>query len=452
MALWFERALTPDGWRRDVRVAVAAGVIVEINEGTEPTPGDERHWLALPGMPNLHSHAFQRAMAGLAERSDAAAGGDSFWTWREAMYRIADSIDPEALLAIAAMAYAEMLERGFTRVGEFHYLHHAPGGRAYDDPGAMAQAIAAAAAETGIGLTLLPVFYAHSDFGGTPPTQQQARFVTDLDGYGRIFEASLAAIVKLPDALLGVAPHSLRAVTREELDAIVAMFPDGPVHIHIAEQLREVEACLAWSKQRPVAWLLDHAQVDGRWCLVHATHVDGTEVQRLAASNAVAGLCPITEANLGDGIFPAADFLRSGGTFGIGSDSNVLISAAEELRLLEYGQRLAHHVRNALASDGRSTGTSLWHAAGSGGARALGSGPHGLVAGAPADIVTLRKDSIDRTGASDDQRVDGWIFATCGNAVDCVWRGGSKLVSEGRHHGREAISNRFDTAMEKLLT
>jgi formiminoglutamate deiminase len=309
----------------------------------------------------------------------------------------------------------------------------------------MAAAIAAAAAETGIRLTLLPVFYAHADFGGAPALPQQARFVSDLESFARLLEGCRAALASLDDARLGVAPHSLRAVTEAELAAVTALLPGAPIHIHVSEQLREVEACLAWSGQRPIDWLFDHAEVDARWCLVHATHGNQPELARVLASEAVVGLCPITEANLGDGIFPARSFLAAGGRIGIGSDSNVLISAAEELRLLEYGQRLTHHGRNLLASGpGASTGSSLWRDTLSGGAQALGADGRGLFAGAPADLISL-DDEMD-----DERALDRWIFAGTAK-VDCVWRGGAKRIEGGRHMAREAISQRYRQALRKMM-
>ena len=349
MALWCEQAWLPEGWRSNVRLTLEKGRISAIEAGVEPASGDERHAIFLPAMPNLHSHAFQRGMAGLAER--AGTGDDSFWSWREVMYRFVDRLDPEGMAVIAALAFAEMLESGFARVGEFHYLHHDVDGRPYDDIGAMAQAIAAAAGETGIALTLLPVFYAHSGFGGAAPTQGQRRFINDVDRYARLLDASRAAIASLDDAVVGVAPHSLRAATADELAAVTALAPDAPIHIHIAEQMPEVEACLAWSGARPVEWLMGHADVSPDWCLVHATHITDAERAAIVQSGAGAGLCPITEANLGDGLFPARAFLAEGGRFGVGSDSNVEIDAAAELRLLEYGQRLAQRGRN-LRADG----------------------------------------------------------------------------------------------------
>jgi formimidoylglutamate deiminase len=278
--LWFDAALLPSGWARGVRLSIVEGLIAEISLDAAPVNGDERHAIGLPGLCNLHSHAFQRAMAGLTEAKGPSR--DSFWSWRALMYRFVDRLTPDDVEAIAALAYLEMLEAGFTRVGEFHYLHHDAQGRPYADPAEMASRIAACADQTGLGLTLLPVFYAHADFGGAAPKEGQRRFIHNVDGYARLIEASRGAVATLPDAVVGVAPHSLRAVTAQELAAVSPLAADAPVHIHIAEQTREVDDCLAATGQRPVAWLLDHQPLDRRWCLVHATHMDAAETQRLA--------------------------------------------------------------------------------------------------------------------------------------------------------------------------
>ncbi|HEX2812235.1 MAG TPA: formimidoylglutamate deiminase [Sphingopyxis sp.] len=450
MALWCEQAWLPEGWRNNVRLTLEKGRISAIETGVEAGPNDERHAIFLPAMPNLHSHAFQRGMAGLAEC--AGTGDDSFWTWREVMYRFVDRLDPEGMAAIAALAFAEMLESGFARVGEFHYLHHDVDGQPYDDIAAMAQAIAAAAGETGIALTLLPVFYAHSGFGGAAPTHGQRRFINDVDRYARLLDASRDAVAGLDGAVVGVAPHSLRAATADELAAVTAMASGAPVHIHIAEQLPEVEACLAWSGARPVEWLMGHADVGADWCLVHATHITDAERAAIVRSGAVAGLCPITEANLGDGLFPARAFLAEGGRFGVGSDSNVEIDAAAELRLLEYGQRLAHRGRNLLAGGaGQSTGASLYRGALAGGAQALGRPSAGLAVGAAADIVSLKADDPAFAGRTGDAILDSWIFGGGACLVDCVWRGGVRRVEGGRHVARDAIAARYRAAMAKLL-
>ena len=328
--------------------------------------------MAVPGLPNLHSHAFQRAMAGLTERRGSEA--DSFWTWREAMYRFVERLTPDDLEAIAAFAYMEMLEAGFTSVAEFHYLHHQPDGRPYDNVAEMSERIVAAAETAGIGLTLLPVLYRQSGFLGKPPTPAQRRFVSDRDTYARLMET------RVPDGNIGIAPHSLRAVTLDDLQWAALTWHGLPAHIHVAEQTREVEECLAAHGRRPIDLLLDTVEVDARrWCLVHATHADAGELARIVKAKAVVGLCPITEANLGDGLFDAQAFLAQGGRFGIGSDSLVRISAADELRTLEYGQRLMHRRRNVLGEATRSTGRRLFEAAR--GRRGAGDGRR--VAGRP---------------------------------------------------------------------
>lgn len=447
--LHFERALLPDGWAEQVRVCLEQGRIAGVERNCAARAGDERASIGVPGLHNLHSHAFQRGMAGLAEQRGATA--DSFWTWRELMYRFAGGMEPEDLEALAAQAYVEMLEAGFTRVGEFHYVHHDRSGQPYANLAEMGARVAAAAGHTGIGLTLLPVFYAHGGFGGRPPNEGQRRFINDTERYVRLLEASRSAVAGLPDALVGIAPHSLRAVQPEELAQLCGLPGNHPIHIHIAEQVREVEDCKAWSGRRPVQWLMEHAPVDGRWCLVHATHITEAESSAIVASGAVAGLCPITEANLGDGIFPAVQFLAAGGLIGIGSDSNVLISAAEELRLLEYTQRLQQLTRNALAAGSRqSTGRTLYDKALAGGARALGIAG-GIAAGASADLVSLNPDSPAFAGRSGDQVLDSFIFATDGRCIDSVWRAGRKVVSNGRHHDRDAIARRFCATVERLL-
>ena len=446
--LWFETALLPDGWARDVRVTMADGRIASVETGVARNADEAARGAAVPGLPNLHSHAFQRGMAGLAETRGPA--GDSFWTWREIMYRFVGRMGPDDVEAIAALAYVEMLEAGFTRVGEFHYLHHDPDGRPYADPAEMATRIAAAADATGIGLTLLPVFYAHAGFGGLDPNPGQRRFIHGLEGFARLLELSRAAISGLGDAVLGMAPHSLRAVTPEELTVLVALAGAGPIHIHIAEQVKEVDDCLAWSGQRPVDWLVSRFEVDARWCLVHATHMTPGEIGRLALGGAVAGLCPITEANLGDGLFQAEAFLEQAGRFGVGSDSNVLIDAAEELRLLEYGQRLTRRGRNLLAgAPGRSTGGDLFRGALAGGGQALGV-ETGLAVGAPADIVSLDLTHPSLADRGGDALLDSWIFAARG-AVDGVWRWGRQVVSGGRHHARAAIEARYRETLARLL-
>jgi formiminoglutamate deiminase len=441
--IWFEQALLPDGWAVAVRVGIIDGRIATIERNVAPQGHDARFVTALPGLANVHSHAFQRSIGGMAE----VRGGpehDDFWGWREVMYRLVGVLTPDDVAVITAMAFVEMLEAGFTRVGEFHYLHHQPSGEPYDDPAAMAAAVASAAEETGIALTLLPVFYAHGGFGGKAPEAGQRRFVNDMDGFANLLEASRHAVGGLADGTVGVAPHSLRAVTPEQLAALAAMAPDAPIHIHIAEQQKEVADCIEWSGQRPVAWLMDHAAVDARWCLVHATHIDPEELTAIAARGAVVGLCPITEANLGDGMFPAEAFLAAGGMFGIGSDSNIRIDAGQELQLLEYGQRLSLRRRNVLSTTGASTGRTLFDGATAGGGRAVGH-PAGIALGHAADLIALSGC------ACGDRTLDRWIFAGGGPVIDAVWRRGVQVVSNGRHGGRDEIAARFTKVAARLL-
>jgi len=446
--LWFQSALLPGGWADGVRITIDAGTIQSMATDAAAVDGDERHAIAIPGLANVHSHAFQRGMAGLAETRGPSH--DSFWTWREVMYRFLDRLTPDDVEAIAAQAYVEMLETGFTRVGEFHYLHHDPSGAPYANIAELAERIAAAAGETGIALTLLPVFYAHGNFGGCPPVAGQRRFLNDPQRFAKLMQASRAAIASLPGANIGVAPHSLRAATAEELKDILPLAQGGPIQIHVAEQMKEVEDCIAWSGARPVEWLLDHAPVDGRWCLVHATHLTAAETERLAQSGAVAGLCPITEANLGDGIFPAPDYFAAGGRFGLGTDSNILIDPAQELRMLEYGQRLVLKARNVLAPQtGSSTGRALFDGALSGGFGALGISVFGLKEGAPAELVSLNAADPVLASRSADKIVDSWIFG--GGKVDCVWRRGTKLVCNGRHRARDSVAARYKKALAGIV-
>jgi len=439
-----ENALLPGGLVRNVRITLAAGAITDVERDASAQALDERHRFVMPAMPNLHSHAFQRAMAGLAETR--GPGADSFWSWRTEMYRTALSMTPEQMEAVAAQLYVEMLEAGFSRVGEFHYLHQEKGGSHYADPAEMAARIAAASADAGIALTLLPVFYAHSGFGGSAPVEGQRRFIHTVDAFSTLMDRARTIVSGLSGAVLGIAPHSLRAATPEELREILPLAKGGPVHIHIAEQEKEVQDCIAWSGRRPVEWLLENMEVDERWCLIHATHMTNDETTRMAESGAVAGLCPITEANLGDGVFEAQIFLAGGGRFGVGSDSNIAISLAEELRTLEYSQRLLRRSRNVVAEPGQSTGLNLYQQALRGGAQAVGAST-GIEVGQPADLLTLDLSATPYLPA--EKVLDHFVFAR-GIHVDTVWVGGAKQVESGRHRKREEIAARFSAVMAEL--
>ncbi|XUY26916.1 formimidoylglutamate deiminase [Agrobacterium sp. rho-8.1] len=446
MILHAETALLADGWAKNVRLKIVGGQIASLETDVAAQPSDERAKAIVPAMPNLHSHAFQRAMAGMVETRGSTA--DSFWSWRTLMYRFALTMTPDQMEAVAAQLYMEMLETGFGRVGEFHYLHHDKDGGHYANIAELAERIAAAASQTGIALTLLPVLYAHSGFGGQEPLDGQRRFINSTDSFARLVDGCLDAVATLPNSVVGVAPHSLRAVTPEELAIAAQLAPNAPLHIHIAEQVKEVEDCMAWSGKRPVQWLLDTNDITDRWCLIHATHMTLEETTGMAKAGAVAGLCPITEANLGDGTFAAPDFLAAGGVFGIGSDSNVLIGVGDELRQLEYSQRLSQRARNVIAPANGSTGRTLLDGALSGGAQALGV-KAGIVEGQAADIVSL--DTSHAPYLEKDHLLDGWIF---GGLVKphTVWIHGKAVVRNGRHVARETISHRFHTAMKELLS
>ena len=446
----FDRVLTPAGWIAPGRVGVDGdGRIVGVEKGES---GERIGGIAVPGMPNLHSHAFQRAMAGLTER--AGPGTDSFWTWREVMYRFVERLDPDDAGTIAAQLYCEMLKAGFTSVAEFHYLHHAPDGGAYDDLAEMAERVTGAASRTGIALTLLPVLYDAGGFGGAPVGGAQRRFANDADRLLRIVETMRSRHGSEPGFRAGLAPHSLRAARPDSLAEALAgldsIDPAAPVHIHVAEQTREVDECLAWSGLRPVAWLLENHAVGPRWCLVHATHMTADETRALAAAGAVAGLCPTTEANLGDGLFPLADYLAAGGRLGIGSDSHVSVSPVEELRWLEYGQRLAARSRNVAALAGGSTGARLHAAALDGGARATARAAGAIETGREADIAVLDAAHPLLAGKTGDDILDSWVFAGNETLVRDVMVGGRWVVRDGRHPEEEAIARDFVRTMEKL--
>jgi len=453
--LFAEQALLPDGWADDVRIDIdGQGNILRIAAGQAPNGASRLAGPAIAGMPNLHSHAFQRAMAGLAER--AGPSDDSFWTWREVMYGFLASLTPEQVEAIAAQLYLEMLKAGYTAVGEFHYLHHGPDGSPYDDLAEMSRRIFAAARATGIGLTHLPVLYGYGGFGGQAVGAGQRRFLNDPERYLRLLETLCGEDRSDGQLQIGIAPHSLRAVTLESLSAAIAglneLNDEAPIHIHIAEQVKEVEDCIAWSGQRPVDWLYNAFSVDRRWCLVHATHLTAAETLRLAVSGAVAGLCPTTEANLGDGIFPAIDYAAAGGRYGIGSDSHISVSPLEELRWLEYGQRLIHRRRNLLSGGpaAPSVGRHLYDAALAGGAQALGRPIGRLAAGCRADILVLDAASPLLASKSGDRLLDATIFAGNENPVRDVMVGGRWAVNDGRHRDEEQIETRYRAVLAEL--
>lgn len=442
MILHAASALLPEGWAKDVRLRVEGGRIAEVTVGV---PG-QGHGVLLPAPVNLHSHTFQRAMAGLTE--GRTAGQDSFWTWRALMYRFLERLAPQDVQAIAAQAMVEMAEAGFAAVAEFHYLHHPVGGGVYANPAEMSGRIAEAARETGLGLTHLPVIYEQGGVDGRALSGGQLRFGSAPEVFARVLDGAGRVLADMPDAALGVAPHSLRAVSRATLDRVAEM-THGPIHIHIAEQVAEVsEVQSAWGA-RPVEWAVANLPLDARWCMIHATQMTAAETAALAETGAVAGLCPITEANLGDGIFDAPGWLASGGVFGVGTDSNVRISLAEELRLLEYSQRLGLRAR-AVMADHRSTGRLLWEAAAAGGAQAAGRGSGRIEVGQWADLLALEVSDLRLEGLEGDQLLDAFVFAGRDGLVGDLWSAGRHIVRQGRHVARETVEARFRATMRRL--
>lgn len=436
--IFAERAILPGGWARNVRIEVTGSLIDAVVPDAVPQDGDVRVSALLPALSNLHSHAFQRAMAGMTEHR--VAGRDSFWTWRDLMYRFLDRLTPDQMQAIAALVFMEIQEAGYAAVGEFHYVHHQPGGASYDDPAEMSARIMAAADLTGIGLTHLPVLYTYGGAGRQALSDGQLRFGTDPDGFARLVQDVRAAARALPDdTRVGIAPHSLRATDPHGLAQILPLAGGNPVHIHVAEQPREVTDITAWLGARPVEWLLANMPVDATWCAIHATHMTGAETSRLARSGAVAGLCPITEANLGDGPFNGPDWIAAGGAFGIGSDSNVRIALSEELRTLEYSQRLRDIARNVMVPGEGSVGAFLYGQAATGGAQALGRMSGRIAAGYLADLVAIDSDHPVLCGIATDQLLDALVFCAPDGVVSDLWSAGRHRVRQGRHIHRAQI-------------
>ena len=448
--IFAERALLPDGWAEQVRITVAYGHITKVAKAAAPQPGDSRVSALLPALSNLHSHAFQRAMAGMTEHR--IAGRDSFWTWRDLMYRFLDRLTPEQMEAIAALVFMEMQEAGYAAVGEFHYVHHQPGGGAYADIAELSNRIFAAAHLTGIGLTHLPVLYTHGGAGEQPLAAGQLRFGNTVDRFAALLEATRASARTLPaDTRVGIAPHSLRATNPEGLARALPLAAGNPIHIHVAEQPKEVADITAWLGARPVEWLLGNTPIGADWCAIHATHMTPQETAALAKSGAVAGLCSITEANLGDGPFNGPGWLAAGGAFGIGSDSNVRISLTEELRTLEYSQRLRDIARNVMVAKEGSVGQCLYVGAALGGAQALGRKSGQIATGFLADLTAIDLSHPTLCALRPDQILDGLAFAAPDTVVTDLWSAGRHQVKEGRHVHREQIIAGWRKAVKGLI-
>jgi formimidoylglutamate deiminase len=449
--IWAEQALLAEGWADNVRVQVAPdGQIASVQADTAAMAADQCVGALMPAPVNLHSHAFQRAMAGMTERR-GPHGRDTFWTWRQLMFRFLEALTPDDIQAISTFVQMEMLEAGYAAVAEFHYVHHQADGTPYADIGELSARVAAAADVSGIGLTLLPVLYQQAGCMGASLAPGQVRFGNDVDRFAALHTRATAIMAALPaDAGIGVAPHSLRAVNRDGLAAAVGLAAGQPLHMHLAEQVDEVDEVLGAYGQRPVDWLLDNYGVDESWCLIHCTQMSDDETIRLARTGAVAGLCPITESSLGDGIFNGARYLDAGGRFGIGSDSNIRIALSEELRTLEYSQRLRVRLRAVLATDTASTGRVLYAGAVRGGAQAAQRRSGVIAAGNWADLVALDTKAIDLDGRKGDALLDSFIFAGDDRMIGDVWSAGRHVVHEGRHLQRDAISTRYRQTMAAL--
>lgn len=447
--VWAKTALLPDGWANDVRIDMDAdGRIAGVQPNAEMagTATD----MVLPAPVNVHSHSFQRAMAGLTERRGPDPS-DSFWTWRQLMFRFLDRLTPDHIEAITAFVQMEMLEAGYATNAEFHYLHHQPGGLPYDNLAEMSEKVASAASQTGIGLCLLPVHYEFGGCDGRGLTAGQIRFGNDLDRFQHLHDAAVRALAQLPaDTAFGVAPHSLRALSVDDLRSYGTLFPTGPIHMHLAEQIPEVDEVEAHWGSRPVEWALDNMGIDARWCLIHCTQMTPHETVGLAATGAVAGLCPITESSLGDGIFDGVRWLGEKGAIALGSDSNIRIALSEELRTLDYSQRLRDGTRAALASPELSTGRRMFNEVLSGGAQATGRKSGRLEKGYWADMLALDTDNEHMWGRQGDTALDAWIFAADDTLVRDVWSAGRHVVTDGKHIARDAIIRAYKRTIHAL--
>ncbi len=449
--LWAKTALTKDGWQNDVLISLdASGMIANVAPNS-PADGAERYGAMLPAPTNLHSHAFQRAMAGLTE-AKGPDPRDSFWTWRRLMYQFLDHLNPDDIQSITAFVQMEMLQAGYAAICEFHYLHHQPGGMPYDSLSEMSERVIAATQISGIGLTLLPVMY---QFGGCDErnlTAGQIRFGNTPDQFTNLLTQAGNALKSLPsDTRLGVAPHSLRAVNRTGLADVSQLLPDAPLHLHLAEQVAEVDEIKAAYGARPVEWLLDNHDVNARWCLIHATQMTPVETTRLAKTGAIAGLCPLTESSLGDGIFDGLRFTEAGGRFGIGSDSNIRITLAEELRTLEYSQRLRDKGRAMFATSEKSTGRALYDQVTAAGATAANRNAGSIAIGKQADLLALDLNATDLIGKSGDMLLDSYIFAGSDALISDVWSAGRHLVKQGAHIRRDRITAQYQNTLKSLM-
>ena len=447
--IWAKTALLPTGWKEDVTIELGNGGRIASIECETPRIGETVSVL-LPSPVNVHSHSFQRAMAGLTERRSTQST-DSFWTWRDLMFRFLNHLTPDHIEAISAFVQMEMLEAGYSTNAEFHYLHHQPGGTPYANLSEMSDRIAAATETSGIGLCFLPVHYQYGGCDQRALTEGQIRFGNSPDRFAKLVDKASEALKSLPaDTMQGVAPHSLRAVSAEQLGRYGEDFPNGPIHMHLAEQGPEVEEVLAHWGARPVEWVLENMAIDERWCLIHCTQMTPEETKRLAQTQAVAGLCPITESSLGDGIFDGMRWLEASGKLAIGSDSNIRISLSEELRTLDYSQRLRDHTRAPFATSHKSTGRQLFEMMLQGGAQATARNTGALRVGAWADMLALDVENVTLHGLGGDALLDAWVFSGDDTLVTEVWSAGRHLVTRGQHVAKQQITHRYLRTLDAL--
>lgn len=449
--IYCQTLLQGESWREQVILSInSGGIITSIDQGEKSAADKMLDGIVVAGMPNAHSHTFQRLIAGMTGRSGGSH--DSFWSWRDAMYHCAGNISPAQFADASTWVLIEMLKAGYTTCAEFHYLHHQPGGASYANPAEMSERLLEAASNSGISLTLLPVLYNTAGFGETEPGEMQRRFVSSPQRYLQLLESCQKMTSSQPLVTLGLAPHSLRAVPGPVLNEVLQAWPDTqcPIHIHIAEQPAEIDSCLAHLGARPVEWLLEHFPVDERWCLVHATHMSAGELQGAADCGAIAGLCPTTEADLGDGFFQTGEWLNAGGRFAIGSDSNVRISVAEELRLLEYNERNNSGKRNVLSQPGSTCGRFLYQHAAQSGAAAAGQPVGRLEPGYRADLLELDSRHELLAGRQGDDVLDSFIFAGDQSMINSVWVAGQRLVHQGQHAREDEFRARFSAVLASL--
>jgi formimidoylglutamate deiminase len=462
--LLLESVLLPDGWAKDVIVEIRSSGDFGSIEIAQPDSRPDVQRIpgcVVPGMPNCHSHAHQRAMAGLGERAgwdieNDRKAIDSFWTWRVAMYHYLERVQPRHLYAISRQLYLEMLKSGYTNVAEFQYLHHDPNGNAYANRAEMTLQCMQAARNVGIGFTALPVLYRYGGFGRQDPLDGQKRFLNDSEQFCEIVNELHSAVLQFEENnfAVGIAPHSLRAVSEQLLNEVIDSFPAeqlAAIHVHVAEQTREVDECLQWCGEPPVQWLLNRFDLNLQWCLIHATHMNDRETSAFAKSGAVAGICPTTEANLGDGFFNLVDFVSQGGIWAIGSDSHISISPVEELRWLEYGQRLLHRQRNIVAEkQNLNTGMALYSGALAGGSQSSGRNVGKIETGARADFIVLDSEHPRQYARKESNQIDSWVFSGNENPIQDVYVGGVRVISDGHHIDEEKIENDFKKAIDGL--